>query len=127
MKNLWQVGIYIFLTIILAGCGELTFHLHPAPTNENDDVKLKVGDEIVAITQSDCVSIGGGYFPSITSDNIDVVQPVNIKTPCGHKVFLKAIKKGKATMCYIPIYRIGKQTKNAKLDDCERKFRVIIE
>lgn len=127
MKNLGKISIYIVLTIILGGCGELTFHLHPSPAKAYDDVKLKVGDEIVAITQSDCVSLGGGYFPSLVSDNINVVQPINKKTSCGHKVFLKAVKIGKATLCYTPIYTIGKQTQNAKLDDCERKFTVTVE
>lgn len=128
-------AIPIFLIMfIFTGCGVLEFYLHPQQGKfsrtpiELEDLTLKVGESKTAIEQSDCISLVGGYYPSVISDNIDVVQVVNQKIMCGHEVIVVAKQEGIANLCYTSNYNLGEQDKSYSVKECrnDNKFKVIV-
>ena len=121
---------YTFLSLVLplifSGCGELSFHLHPKRENLHP-LTMNVGETKQAITQKDCTSLVGGYFPGLLSENPDIVSVTKQKILCGHETTLQAHKKGDATLCYVPVLIEGTQLEKSSLERCEERFIVHVE
>ena len=126
MRYLFHTFVSVLIAFYFIGCGELSFHLHPNH-QELGLITMKVGETKLAITQENCTSLVGGYFPGIISENPEVISVTKVKIPCGHKTTLFAHKKGIVTLCYVPVLVEGTDMEKHSLEKCDKRFSVHVE
>lgn len=126
MKTFYSV-VLLFALLFLSGCG-LDFYLHPDKKDMTKSVLLNIGEKKLAISQIDCISIVGGYYPGLISDDPSTVTVIKEEVSCGDKVYIYAKKRGSAKLCYVPIQPRGEQKEKIDLSICDRKpFTVIVQ
>jgi hypothetical protein len=126
MKTFYSI-ILLFILLFLSGCG-LDFYLHPDKKDTTQSISMQLHEKKLAISQIDCISLVGGYYPGLISDDPSVVTVIKEPVTCGDEVYIYGKKRGSAKLCYVPMQPRGEQKKKIDLSICQKEpFMVTVQ